>query len=364
MARGRYVKPEFFGHEGLFDLEQSSGLPLRVAFAGIWTVCDREGRFAWRPRTLKREVLPYDDLDFSAVLDALAQGGFVASYEVGGEKYGRVVNWHKHQKPHVREPGSRIPAPGDERPHLPLPSDWGNDRATIPDHVRQAVFARDGGVCLRCRSDSGLTLDHIFPHSIGGDDSTKNLRTLCGSCNSARPVAGQALIDDLAKDGLTLDDLPRNCLGTALNVRRPTSIYSDSDSDSDSNSDSVPRPRKIRSNDYTPGFLVAWSAYTAQPHKVGRSAKIAAFVEWDKLALEPLAEKVLAWIVVMRASDDWTKDGGQFVPGMQVWLKGRDFSEPPPVPERSPVDGLSEKGRRTAAAMRRVLADREGRANG
>jgi hypothetical protein len=53
MARIRTVKPDLFRHEGLFDAERASGLPLRIAFAGLWTAADREGRFAWSPRTLK-----------------------------------------------------------------------------------------------------------------------------------------------------------------------------------------------------------------------------------------------------------------------------------------------------------------------
>lgn len=100
------MKPEFFGHEGLFDLEHETGLPLRLAFCGLWTVCDREGRFAWRPRTIKRDVLPYDDVDFAAVLDALHRGGFVHRYQVDGEDLGHVPSWPKHQKPHHKEPPS------------------------------------------------------------------------------------------------------------------------------------------------------------------------------------------------------------------------------------------------------------------
>lgn len=53
MSRIRTVKPELFKHEELFDAEQNSKLPLRLAFIGLFTVADREGRFKWRPRTLK-----------------------------------------------------------------------------------------------------------------------------------------------------------------------------------------------------------------------------------------------------------------------------------------------------------------------
>ena len=66
-------------------------MPIRVAFAGLWTRCDREGRFQWRPRQLKVQILPYDNADFARVLDALATRGFIVKYEVAGEVYG-VMN--------------------------------------------------------------------------------------------------------------------------------------------------------------------------------------------------------------------------------------------------------------------------------
>ncbi len=70
MGRIRSVKPEVFKHDGLFDLERETGLPLRLAWIGLWTVCDREGRFPWRPRVLKPEILPHDSIDFADVLNA------------------------------------------------------------------------------------------------------------------------------------------------------------------------------------------------------------------------------------------------------------------------------------------------------
>jgi len=113
VGRIRTIKPDFFLHEGLFDLEQESGLPVRVAFSGLWTQCDREGRFAWRPRKLKTQVMPYDCVDFSDVLDALEAGGFLVRYEADGEEYGAIPSWHDHQSINQREAESRIPAPDD-----------------------------------------------------------------------------------------------------------------------------------------------------------------------------------------------------------------------------------------------------------
>jgi hypothetical protein len=91
MGRIRTIKPEFFKHSGLFDGERETGLPLRLGFAGLWTCCDREGRFKWRPRELKLDALPYDECDFSLVLDALAS----LTYRWGIAKFFGEGWWEK-----------------------------------------------------------------------------------------------------------------------------------------------------------------------------------------------------------------------------------------------------------------------------
>lgn len=123
MSRIRTVKPELFRHEELFDAELESGLPLRLAFVGLFTVADCEGRFLWKPRTLKLDVLPHDVVDFSRVLAVLERYGFVQSYEVGGGKYGWIPTFTKHQRlqPKEVEAGSKLPA-------YPL--------STAPEHIR------------------------------------------------------------------------------------------------------------------------------------------------------------------------------------------------------------------------------------
>lgn len=113
MARIRTVKPELFSHEDLFDAEVETGLPLRLAFIGLFTCCDREGRFKWRPRTLKSNVLPHDDIDFSRVLDALVTRGFVVKYAVDGKEYGVIPTFTDHQVINNRESPSEIPPPNE-----------------------------------------------------------------------------------------------------------------------------------------------------------------------------------------------------------------------------------------------------------
>jgi hypothetical protein len=109
MGRIRTVKPDTFIHEELFDSEKETGLPLRLAYIGLWTQCDRDGRFLWRPRQLKTDILPYDDVDFSRVLDALWTRGFLVKYASDGNTYGCIPSWHKHQFINNKEKLSELP---------------------------------------------------------------------------------------------------------------------------------------------------------------------------------------------------------------------------------------------------------------
>lgn len=113
MARIRTIKPCFFRHEGLYEAEVETGLPLRVGFAGLWTAADREGRFKWLPRQLKLDALPYDEVDFSRVLDALMTRGHIVKYVIDGVVYGCIPSWTSHQIINNRETPSDIPAPTD-----------------------------------------------------------------------------------------------------------------------------------------------------------------------------------------------------------------------------------------------------------
>jgi hypothetical protein len=111
LGRIRTIKPEFFSHYDLYIAEVESKLPLRVAFAGLWTLADREGRFKWEVERLKIGCLPYDKLDFSRVLDALVTRGFIVKYASNGRLYGVIPTFLEHQVINNREKPSAIPSP-------------------------------------------------------------------------------------------------------------------------------------------------------------------------------------------------------------------------------------------------------------
>ncbi|WP_351122625.1 hypothetical protein [Shewanella sp. T24-MNA-CIBAN-0130] len=114
MARIRTVKPELFRHEMLFEAEIETGFPLRLVFVGLFTVCDREGRFKWTPRSIKLDVLPYDEVDFPRVLDALVTRGFIVKYNVSGVDYGCIPSFGRHQVINNRERASEYPVPSED----------------------------------------------------------------------------------------------------------------------------------------------------------------------------------------------------------------------------------------------------------
>ncbi len=61
-------------------------------------------------------------------------------------------------------------------------------REPIPSAVRRRVLERDNYRCRSCGSTTRLNIDHIKPVSRGGDNSLKNLQTLCWPCNRAKNV--------------------------------------------------------------------------------------------------------------------------------------------------------------------------------
>lgn len=204
MARIRTIKPSFFKHEELFDAEKSTGLPLRVAFSGLWTVCDREGRFAWKPRALKTDVLPYDDVDFGEVLDALAKFGFIVKYSADGREYGCVPSWTDHQVINLRETKSAIPARASQQrftvTHV-------HARAEHERDDEDENHARGEG---KGREEEGNGMEgHIIPPemiarsvltelALSGRDLAVVLEDVCRSALSQWPTAGD-LRDALIK---------------------------------------------------------------------------------------------------------------------------------------------------------------------
>lgn len=70
----------------------------RLLFIGLWTLADKEGRLEDRPKRIKAELFPYDNLDCDKELSRLQSSGFIIRYEVGEMKVIQITNFTTHQR--------------------------------------------------------------------------------------------------------------------------------------------------------------------------------------------------------------------------------------------------------------------------
>lgn len=105
MARIRTIKPEFFTSEDVVSLTPLA----RVFYIALWCEADREGRLAWKPKTLKMRYLPGDECDVDALAQELFDAEMVVLYEVDGVVYAEIPSFTKHQVINNRESASTFP---------------------------------------------------------------------------------------------------------------------------------------------------------------------------------------------------------------------------------------------------------------
>lgn len=117
MSRIRTVKPEFFRHEALQDLESANpGMYPMLVYQGLWTQCDGQGVFEDRPRHLKLDILPFLSFDMEATIHLLESAGLIVRYRVGDKAFAHIPTFSSHQRLSGKEAGE------DGKRH-PLPSD-------------------------------------------------------------------------------------------------------------------------------------------------------------------------------------------------------------------------------------------------
>lgn len=159
MARARNIKPGFFRNADLVELPVEA----RLLFIGIWTIADRAGRLEDRPKQIKMELFPADNMDCDGLLEDLASIGMVARYEVDGKRYLQVTNFVKHQNPHRDEKASTLPAMVT------------NDATNEED----AKLHDASTVQTQCDSDAntmaiGLIPESLIPESLNLNPEEKN----------------------------------------------------------------------------------------------------------------------------------------------------------------------------------------------
>jgi uncharacterized protein YdaU (DUF1376 family) len=93
-----------------------------------------------------------------------------------------------------------------------------------------------------------------------------------------------------------------------------------------------PNPRKRgRVSDFPPGFDRFWDAY---PRKAAKAAASKAFARLR--ADDALLALILAAVARQSASEQWRKDGGEFIPYPATWLNGRRWEDLDAMPDADP----------------------------
>lgn len=107
MARARNIKPSFFTNEQLADNDPIG----RLLFIGLWTLADYNGNLEWKERTIKIQILPWDNCDIRALAINLDKSGLIRFYSNQNKVYINITNFTKHQNPHINEKknGSLLP---------------------------------------------------------------------------------------------------------------------------------------------------------------------------------------------------------------------------------------------------------------
>lgn len=329
MARIRSIKPGFFLNEDLASLP----FQWRLLFVGLWTQADREGRLEDRPLRLKASLFPYDDLNIDDGLGCLANAGLIIRYERDTQKLIAIPTWTRHQMPHRMEPPSELLGPNGERDEL----------GHAPNEKRRhAIYERDRHRCLYCdrnlKNDvRARCVDHVIPIARGGSHNDLNLVTACKPCNAKKNDKTPA------EAGLRWPDGYGECLddqgvdGTVNGQRT-----------------SVPLGREGKGVDPDQGRSTSAGALRARferfwveyPKKVGKDA---AWKEWLKRSPnDALTDQMIDVVRSQVASEQWLKDGGQFIPHPRTWLhQGRwqdEVESPSPDARQSAPDYIEDVG--------------------
>lgn len=127
--RARNIKPGFYKNA---DLAECS-IMARFLFPGLWMLADREGRLEDRPKQIKGEVFPFDNVDVNSLLDELSAAGMLIRYAYKEKRYIQISNFLKHQRPHNNETASEIPEFSDTCTKVESTFDQGEKHFALND---------------------------------------------------------------------------------------------------------------------------------------------------------------------------------------------------------------------------------------
>lgn len=339
--RARNIKPGFFENEDLHELPVSA----RLMFIGMWCMADREGRIEDRPKKIKLQLMPYDDIDTEKLLSDLAVSGFITRYSVNGCRFIQIENFLKHQHPHPNEKPSVIPSPETAA----LESRLDLAKALLDERITEdeAGMDKDEAASILVSSTSNQGVKRLTPRSEVLH--TKVLHTQADSLNPDSLNHDSLIPDSLNPDSGITDTKVRGVLN-ALNTFAPTDGENAPPS---STPEAVSAHKRVKLNLTTH----RWEGITPQDMEELKQAYPACCITTE---LNRMAEWVKA--NPSKRKSNWYRFLTNWLSRSQD--KGGSGRNPPGTMQRDgPMDGiLSKSGQATARNMAAII-DLERKAN-
>lgn len=315
--RARNIKPGFWKNEDLVDL----AFEHRLLFIGLWMLADREGRLEDRPKRIKMELFPCDNVNVEAGLQELCGLGLLERYEYQGVKVILITKFAEHQSPHHSEKRSELPGKA------------GYDTVRKPTKAaRQPVKGKgDTGKPTSSPTDGHGEHEKDSPNDNG--KPTVDLPETYGEPTvDPQNHNGRNRPDSLNPDSLNPESIEKP-IG-------PSASDEPTQGDSGAGDDSEKKPP------YPQEFELAWGKYPKRP---GSNPKRQAFKAWKARTKEGHDPAVILAGVIRYAKfcQSTGKANTEYVMQAQRFFGPscefeNEWSPPEPFPDRPRHSGFSE----------------------
>jgi hypothetical protein len=187
-VRARNIKPGFWKNEYLVELPYE----YRLLFIGLWMLADRDGLLEDRPKKIKMELFPADNVEVTEGLDLLEEMGMIERYSAEGVKVIFITGFSKHQNPHHTEKKSELPP--KEREFHGDEAEVSGDDSVDPETPNDNSQLDNGELTVNPPLDNGeYPADSLIPDSLI-PDSTENPDSDEPDGSPPAPVAAQPAV--------------------------------------------------------------------------------------------------------------------------------------------------------------------------
>ncbi len=278
-------------------------------YSNLLVKCDDAGRFDGRREILRSHLFPLGtsrrNEDFDKALTEMEKAGLLVRYEWNGKPYLQLTKWQRCGKAiHSRFP-------------------WSDGSYAIEYLSRDTRDGRKEFVKTSI-SDPIATPCLWDGHGVSGETNTKTeTETNTDTLPPHTPQGGCVSPEGDGPHGAA----PERAAGSS------------------------PDGEVSVTPDGVAGFDRFWAAWPKHHRKVGKSKCLRL---WKRLKLESVAEQVIAAVRRCKASPDWTKENGQYIPMPHSWLNKTPWETDPT--ELEGEDDLYSNGFTPAPVTDEILA--------